>query len=289
MQVKYKLLALVLWLPLWMLAGGYGVNIDVKIKGNVKRIEAIILNTSDNNDSTVNQRFETYDFNSKQQLLHFTSRKKDLQEEERNEYNAQGLIQLQQVLMLDGGRFTNYYTYNVNGQLSEIRNVSSNGKTSFTSFTYDSIDRIIECLRTRNGIAFRKSIYNYENGKTESISDSFGVLIEQQKYVNDTSDNVQLRCYYNSDSSIKRIWINVFDGFGRITSRTVLEDNKVVSQTLYEYDGNGNITLLKLIDKNKLSHISNYDYEYDDMGNWTKRTIYDDGKCSQIEKRTITY
>jgi len=111
MQMKYKLLTLVLWLPLWMLAGSYGVNIDVKIKGNVKRIEAIVLNTSGSNDTAVNQRFETYEFNSKQQLLHFTSHKKELQEEERNEYDPQGLIQLRQILMIDGSSFTYYYMY----------------------------------------------------------------------------------------------------------------------------------------------------------------------------------
>jgi|GEM_PF-6264443 len=188
------------------------------------------------------------------------------------------------------------------GQLNEIRNVASNGKTTFNSFAYDSIGRITEYLSTQKGIVFRKRTYSYDSGKTESIFDSVGVLVEFSRYENDTSDNTVEDVFYTQDGSILKSVNRSYDSLGNmIQEKTITE--KMVINIDKVFDEKGNIIHLIVTAKTIIlplnikeetvskitKHENSFIYEYDSVGNWVKLVNYQDGDRVQVINRKITY
>ena len=70
----------------------------------------------------------------------------------------------------------------------------------------------------------------------------------------------------------------------------ISENNKPVSRSVFAYDKNGNLILVKVLDNTeKMVDNRVYTYTYDSQNNWIKKEIKINDKPAYIVERTVTY
>lgn len=144
---------------------------------------------------------------------------------------------------------------------------------------------------------------NFNARHTYGYND-WGNVIEEREYKEDGSDRHTkiLREFDNQDHVIelrqfdengKLIYLGKFDKYdNHLADITYGPDGSVREKVTaeYKYDAYGNETeeLLKLAERVPATK-SVYKYEYDYMGNWIKKTVFEDGDPVRMTERDLVY
>ena len=130
---------------------------------------------------------------------------------------------------------------------------------------------------------------NRENLKGWQIYDGEGTL----RYTSQEKKRRNKRIFEAFDlNGVKTRYIERFFENNKIVKIIETTDRKEKRVSLYTYDDNGDLALVKTMEDEKLIFSERYKYwEFDEMNNWTKLSIRNEenSSLSRILERTIAY
>lgn len=158
------------------------------------------------------------------------------------------------------------YKYNEKGDCIESIDLDNGELSSGRIYTYDD----------------KGSVVKWQQYNAEKEYQSWGIL----KY--DDNNNLIEDIAYNSDGKEDTYETHKYDDKNRRIETNRYYDGKLLVTEQFEYDDKDNhIGYIRIHDGEKFS--GKNIVEYDDQGNWTRRTIYVDGRPDYIDMQTIEY
>lgn len=210
------------------------------------------------------------------------------------------------------GEWTNYCNYSSDGAMKylempiydSIGNLTARYNYSFDGthkvpkhnycYTYDRFGNVLQSAKkTATDTMLRLKKYEYDtkgNCITTEIFDSIHTLIKSIKYKYNKADLlITKETLYTKDNSVQTT-IYQYDTLGNNIQTQVLNKGKLHTTTVYKYDKNKNVILIKQHDSNgKLLVHKTYEYQYDLSNNWVQKTEYINNTKTRITQRGIIY
>ena len=186
-----------------------------------------------------------------------------------------------------GGSLIQKYEFDNRGIITKST-YFNDGKITFIN-EYDENGNLVSNVSYYDGEVRRVELYEHDDGGNLTKVTAYDQNIDKMyelAYEYDENGNLTAECEVREDWELK---VNVryeYDENGNKTKTEEynIDDDSVRWQTVYEYDGEGN--MISMVSHNSDESVSeSYSYEYDTNGNLTKYTAY--GSGGSIWKQTI--
>lgn len=221
------------------------------------------------------------------------------------------------------GRFEEIYLFNKDGNVTETKQIKSNGDLyNIHLFKYNEKGILIESEWYSEFGKETVSIYKYDKQgyKIEwDINNIDGSLSQKYTYKYDDKGNQIESNWYNTGDSSPITSVFTYDDKGnRIVDSYINSDGSVYDRTNYKFDDKGNVIergeyelsfyfiykfqrefddkgnvtrteRIKVDDNDKLLRKSLETFKYDFNNNWIERIVYENENPELIEERIIEY
>ena len=221
-------------------------------------------------------------------------REHDFEYDKITSYNEQGYKISEKRYNSDGVLKEEYhYTYNDDGLLQNVINISSDGQKTGTDI-YIYQDKVLMEKQMISEIfpSLNRTIkYKYDsNGRIIEEFGGFVPYISQKKY-DDKGNIVELKSY-------RKDMVLLWEHHYKYNNKGILIEERAASigddyiemVYKYEYDNRLNITKKQIFNINAdLEKSLQFSYQYDKHGNWIGKTLIIDGEPKFIIERQISY
>lgn len=168
------------------------------------------------------------------------------------------------------------YTYDKNGNLTDINDTQGNGSNVVTQYTYGQKGRVHNVTETGNGIS-HGIWYVYDlRGLVTSMQERHGSNSSVYRYFYDGSGRVHALEYSASaNSNAETIDCYVYDGLGRVVGKETYHNNvRLITRGVIYYSGNGTTS----------SRVKDLEYTYGTDGTLEYTYTYDqNGNIVSVE------
>ena len=146
-------------------------------------------------------------------------------------------------------------------------------------YTHDTISDWVTC-RYDDRTDLMMQMHHFS--KTDSVLESV------RKF--DANGNVTELTFYQMDGGLGARFIFTFNEKGNKTEWDVYKGDSIEHKHLYQYNTHNEEGVETVYKSNGvLLNTYTYEYEFDAMGNWTKKTRFENSVASQILEREIEY
>jgi len=165
--------------------------------------------------------------------------------------------------------------------------------TTSYKYTLDDGGKITEMdLYKSDGSLISKNMRKYDANGNLIESDSYdngGNNAGKSTFVYDDKGNLTVSSNYNSSGVlVVRTIFTQYDNTGEYNEETFTSPIFKYHH-LYKHDDKGNMTEMKVLNKDGSTLDFTYQYEYDKMGNWIRKTVFKDDKLQSILEQEIQY
>jgi len=221
--------------------------------------------------------------------------KDSLQLKSISEFDSKGNKTVESSYKADGSLIYKWtYTHDEHGNETSYTAENKRGITT-TKYSYklDSTGKVSEMyIFKSDGSLVSKNRRKYDDKGNEIESDSYdnsGPQGAKSTFVYDDKGNLTVSTNYNSSGVIEvRTIFSSYDANGSFNEET-FKSPIFNYHHLYKHDDKGNMTEMKVLNKDGSVVDFTYQYEYDKMGNWTKKIVYNNDKLQSILEQEIQY
>lgn len=213
-------------------------------------------------------------------------------------FNKEGNVTETKQIESNGDLYNRHlFTYNTKGILIESEWHSEFGKETVSEYKYDNRENLIEWkINNVEGNRSQRYIYKYDDKANQIESNWYSTdstLTIKSISVYDDKGNKIVENYFNSKGELDDKSTYKYDDKGDIIESKLYELNSnTVYKFKYEFDGIGNVIRtdkIKVNENDKLIRKSFETFTYDFNNNWIEHIVYENEIPELIEERIIEY